>query len=68
MRILSIEDLELVIGGLDLSGGRVSENVEDLRGIDRGGWIDANGMCWPVDTPSSTMYPDGTNYAGTNYN
>lgn len=76
MKEISVKDMCVVGGGLDLSNGRESENVIDRRNENDGGYWDANGMCWPVGTPDSTMFPgerdlSGTNYnnlAGTNYN
>ena len=73
MKEMCVDDLDLVAGGLNLSGNRISENVIDLRGIDMGPFgIDANGVCWRPGTPSITMYPNsadesGTDYAGTEY-
>lgn len=61
MRNLTKNELLIVTGGLNLSAGRASDNVIDLRGRDMGDWIDANNMCWAPGTPSSVMYPGGAN-------
>lgn len=60
-RLLTPAEILIVSGGLDLSSGRPSGNVIDLRGKDKGDWIDANNMCWAPNTPSSSMYPGGAN-------
>lgn len=68
MKELSLRDMRLVAGGLDLSNGRESTNIIDRRYESDQGYWDANGMCWPVGTSDSTMFPNREDQAGTNYN
>jgi hypothetical protein len=65
---ISVEDMCLVGGGVDLSNSRESNNVIDRRYENDRGYWGANGMCWPVGTPDSTMFPGSGDRAGTNYN
>jgi len=67
---ISIENLKIVSGGMDLSNGRQSDNVIDLRGQSGPNGTLDNGMgCYPAGTSSSVMYPNGANDgdAGSDY-
>lgn len=43
MRNINALELRCVSGGMNIDGLRESSNVIDLRGVDMGAWIDANG-------------------------
>lgn len=62
MQEISIEKLKIVAGGMDLSNGRLSDNVIDLRG-DPGpnGTLDNGLGCYPGGTATSVMFPNGAN-------
>ncbi|MGF6192026.1 hypothetical protein [Serratia sp. 2723] len=70
MKNISVEEIRLIHGGMNLDGARESTNVYDQRGTDKGSYIDANGSCWPPGTSSATMYPNGggSNYTSNNPN
>ncbi|WP_313388118.1 hypothetical protein [Achromobacter aegrifaciens] len=68
MREISVKDMLLVAGGMDLSNSRGSNNIIDRRNENDLGYWDANAMCWRVGTPDSTMFPNRDDLAGTNYN
>lgn len=59
MRELDVKMLAFAKGGMILDGRPESSNVVDLRGNDRGSYIDANGSCWAPGTSSIVMYPSG---------
>lgn len=63
MQVLTNEQIDLVSGGLDLSKGRMSDNVIDMRGKNMGSYIDASGMCFAPGTSSAQMYPGGADTA-----
>lgn len=62
MKELNDVMLSIVSGGMNLDGMRESQNVQDLRGNDKGNYIDANGVCWAPGTPSIVMFPDGIDH------
>lgn len=41
---------------MNLSNGRLSDNVLDIRGLNMGDWIDANNMYWSPYTDSYNMF------------
>lgn len=60
MKEITIEKLKIVSGGMDLSGGRQSDNVVDLRGNPGpNGTLDNGIMCYPGGTSSAVMFPNG---------
>lgn len=59
MKKIDLYNFRKIAGGMKWEGGRESNNVIDLRGKDKGGWIDANSSCWKNGTSSSSMYPGG---------
>ncbi|MFG6078768.1 hypothetical protein [Erwinia sp. OPT-41] len=63
MRNINALELRCVSGGMNIDGLRESSNVIDLRGVDMGAWIDANGACWLPGTTSDIMFPSGTSSA-----
>ncbi|MDA8455135.1 hypothetical protein M4R22_10200 [Acidovorax sp. GBBC 3334] len=70
MKEISIENLKIVSGGMDLSNGRQSDNVIDLRGNSGpNGTLDNGTMCYPSGTNTSVMFPNGANDgdAGSDY-